>query len=151
MVAFSKFNSLVNDLSLAQVNLNNIVKFLFMADPVDAGDSVVNTTLTPMQVQSVSNAAEIPAGNGYTLGGMNPGTDYSFSAEVSTLLGTDFTVTASGGNIGPFVAIVAYDTESGTPTTRPVIGYWITGSTTILSGNSLNINFTTDSKILTLS
>jgi hypothetical protein len=149
MAVFNKFNIWVQNAGDGIYDLNADSIYLMLTDTVpNVGDTVYNHTAA--QVQSVSNAAEIAGGNGYTQGGaIISSTAYSQSSGLATLTGTGPTWTASGGSIATFRYFVAYDLTAGTVTTRPLLGWWDYGSAlTITSGNTITATFS--SGILTL-
>jgi len=92
-----------------------------------------------------ADIAEITNENGYTAP-IDIENTYSEAAGVGTLAGTDKTVTASGGTVGPFQYVVLYND---THASDGLIGWWDYGSAiTLQAGES----FTTDfgASILTL-
>lgn len=70
------------------------------------------TNTAPVATNSVkADIAEIAAGNGYTAGGVTipvTGSTQTGGAYSATL-GTDVTITASGGSVGPFRYVVIYN------------------------------------------
>jgi hypothetical protein len=85
-----------------------------------------------------ADAGEISGGNGYTSGGVAIDNTGSSSGGTFTLAGSDKTITASGGSIGPFrYAIVYNDTASG----DPLIGYWdYASSITLADGEDITLD-----------
>lgn len=62
----------------------------------------------------LADIAEIAATGGYVAGGYDVQNDLSRTGNTTSLLGTDITITASGGAIGPFRYLVLYnDTSTG--------------------------------------
>lgn len=142
MAAFNKFNSFVADVGLKVLNLNtDSLKILLTNTVPNAADTAVDTTATPCNVVSTSNAAEIAAGNGYTKGGTAVGSNaYSQTSGTAKLTGNAVTFSASGGTIGPFRYAVLYDNTSGTTATRSVIGWWDYGAAVTLNdGESFKV------------
>jgi len=139
MAAFNKFYPFVEALAEKVHNLgSDTLKVMLVDSPAPANTNSVKTDLT-----------EISAGNGYTAGG--PTVTITSSAQTSgtyKLVGTDITVTASGGSIGPFRYAVMYND---TAASKNLIGWWDYGSTiTLASGDSLTIDFDASNGILTL-
>lgn len=95
-----------------------------------------------------ADASEIAAGNGYTSGGVDSQNDGTETAGTLTVTGVDFTLTASGGNIGPFRYIILYN-DTPTSPADPLIQYYDLGSSiTLLDGDSLVVDIGTS--LLTL-
>jgi len=118
-LTFNKFRSWAADIGTT-VNLSSdTIKFAL------SNTAPVNTNTV------LANITQITAANGYSSGGSAcTGVTYTQSAGTATLAATAPTFTASGGNIGPFQYIVAYDsTVSG----GPLIGWWDRGSALTLS------------------
>ena len=139
MAAFNKFYPFVEALAEKVHNLgSDTLKVMLVDSPAPANTNSVKTDLT-----------EISAGNGYTAGG--PTVTITSSAQTSgtyKLVGTDITVTASGGSIGPFRYAVMYND---TAASKNLIGWRDYGSTiTLASGDSLTIDFDASNGILTL-
>jgi len=88
-----------------------------------------------------ADLAEISAGNGYTAGGHDTQNSASTSTGTITVSGTDITITASGGTIGPFRYVVLYN-DTPTSPADPLIGWWDYGSSiTLNDGESFTIDF----------
>ena len=88
-----------------------------------------------------ADLAEITAGNGYTAGGDDVQNDYTETGGTGTLTGTDVTITASGGSVGPFQYVVLYN-DTPTSPADPLIGWWDYGSAVTLSdGESFTVDF----------
>ncbi len=87
-----------------------------------------------------ADLAEISTGNGYT-GPEDIQNDYTETGGTGTLTGTDVTITASGGSVGPFRYVVLYNDDPTSPA-DPLIGYWDYGSSITLSdGESFTVDF----------
>lgn len=88
-----------------------------------------------------ADITEIPAGNGYTAGGMTCDsvtlTETSGTAKVTI---ADEVLTASGGSIGPFRYVILYN-DSPTVPADPLVAYWDYGSSiTLANGESFTID-----------
>lgn len=85
-----------------------------------------------------SDLAEITEQNGYTapVSTANVGVN---TAGTVTVTGTNTTITASGGSVGPFRYIVLYNSTAGT---TPLVAYWDYGSSlTLNDGDSFVIKY----------
>lgn len=90
-----------------------------------------------------ADIAEISAGNGYTAGGVDTQNATSRTGGVTSVTGTDFTVTAAGGSVGPFRYAILYN-DTPTSPADPLIGYWDYGSAvTLADGESFTVDFGT--------
>jgi len=128
MSAGVKFYSFVGKLGIGAINL-------------DADNISIYLTNTAPNIATMSNKAdlaEIATGHGYT-GPIPLDCAYSQSGGIGTLTGNSTTtITASGGSIGPFRYVVAFDdTAAG----DPLICYWDYGANyTINDGSSFRFN-----------
>ena len=120
MATYNKFQGFVGYLGLAALNLNaDTLKVYFTnAAPSASADDVK------------ADLAEISAGNGYTAGGEDVTNTYSETTGTGTLAGTDVTVTASGGSIGPFQYVLLYDD---THASDVLVAWWDYGSAVTLA------------------
>ena len=86
----------------------------------------------------LSQIGEISAGAGYSAGGATVTvTSSSQSSGLYIAIATDATVTASGGDVGPFRYAVLHN-----ETAVKLLGYWDIGSeTTITDGNTWTADF----------
>lgn len=85
-----------------------------------------------------SDLAEITEQNGYTAPVSTGNVGVNSSGTV-TVTGTNVTITASGGSVGPFRYIVLYNATAGT---TPLVAYWDYGSNlTLNDGDSFVIKF----------
>ena len=85
-----------------------------------------------------ADLAEITEQNGYTAPVSISASDSS-SGGTYTVAGTNSTITASGGTVGPFEYVVLYDS---TAASGPLIGYWDYGSAlTLNSGDSFVVKY----------
>lgn len=125
--SFVKYNQFAEDLT-------NKVHDLFGTAGSGADTLKVmlsNTAPTAASDKVRTDAAEISGGNGYTSGGasiLNVGTRSGGSV---TVVGTDVTFTASGGDIGPFRYVILYN-DTPTSPADPLIGYWDRGTSDTL-------------------
>lgn len=88
-----------------------------------------------------ADLAEITAENGYSAGGADAQNAAGTSAGVITVVGTDITITASGGTVGPFRYAVLYN-DTPTSPADPLIQYWDYGSSiTLQAGESITVDF----------
>ena len=140
MATFNKFQSFVEHLAEKVHNLQTDVL------------KVMLTNTAPVATNSVkADLVEVTAGNGYAAGG-------STSAQVSSaqtagaykLVLTDVVITASGGSIGPFRYVVLYN-DTPTSPAKPLIGWYDYGSVvTLLTGESMTVDFDGTNGVLTL-
>jgi len=132
MAVFNKFEQFVEDLCdgehLFKAASDTIEIYLSNATPSTSADAVK------------TDLAEITNENGYAA----PQDTQNTSSETSgtnTVVGTDITITASGGTIGPFRYVVLFNT-SATTKTDPLIGWWDYGSSiTLQNGESFTVDF----------
>ena len=88
--------------------------------------------------EGAGDIAGIAAGNGYA-GPMDTQNDISRAGAVTTVSGETVTVTADGGEVGPFRYAVLFNDD---PTGDPLIGYWDYESAVTLQNNeSFQIQF----------
>jgi hypothetical protein len=142
MAAFNKFNQFVQDVGRKIHNLNSdTLKDAVTNTSPNAADTVYDSTTSPPQLSSTSNAHEVAAGNGYSAGGTTIGSSaYSQSAGTATLSGGNTVITASGA-VGPFRYVFCYNATGGTTSTRPVIGWWDYGSSiTLANGDTFTVD-----------
>lgn len=141
-VSANKFNITVQNLGngVHDLNSDSLYDVLFNTSP-NAADTVYNSTLSPPELTSTSNAQEIAGGNGYTQGGTKIGsTAYSQTGGLATLTGSNVVFTATG-NVGPLRYVVCIDETAGTSSTRPPLLWWDYGSSiTLLNGETLTVN-----------
>lgn len=125
MATFNKFQQFVEDLALGVHNLNTgTINIYFSNATPSASLDAVKTDL-----------AEISTGNGYT-GPIDTENTAAESSGTLTVTCTAKTVTASGGTVGPFQHVVAYN-DTPTSPADPLIGWWDRGSAlTLQAGDS---------------
>lgn len=141
MATFNKFNKFVEHLAEKVHNLE--------ADAL----KVLLTNTTPVATNEVrADLTEIPAGNGYTAGGLQAvqaGSAQSSGTYKLTL--ADVVFTAVGGSIGPFRYAVLYN-DAPTSPADPLIGWYDYGSSiTLADTETLTIDFDATNGVLTLS
>ena len=128
MATFNKFDDFVLQIGTAKHDLTAVGHVCKLALTNSA--PVVSNTI-------FANITEIAAGNGYTAGGDDVTNTYTEAAGTATMGGTDVTVSASGGSIGPFRYVVMYNDTQTSPV-DPLIGWWDYGSNlTLLDGESV--------------
>ena len=115
MVAFNHFECFAGDVGLQkhELNADTLKIYLSNAAPSASADSVK------------TDLAEISAENGYSAGGNDITNTYSETSGTGTLAGTDVTITADGGTVGPFQYVVLYND---TVADDLLIGWWDYGS-----------------------
>lgn len=129
MATYNKFQDFVEALSLGEHNLNTdtLKAYLSNAAPSASGDA------------DKADLAEITGGNGYTTGGHDIQNTLSETGGTATLTAVDITITATGGNIGPFQYVPIYND---THTTDGLVGWYDYGSAiTLTTGESFTIDF----------
>jgi hypothetical protein len=129
MATFNKCNCFVRDVGLGVHNLNTDTLNVYLANGTIAATD-----------ETLSTAAGIATGSGYT-GPVDTQNTYTLSTATATLTGTKVTITASGGNVGPFTQVGLYN-DTPTSPADPMIGWWDIGtSITLASGESYAIRF----------
>lgn len=134
MASFNKFNQFINDVA-AGVHANalgadtDVLRvYLSNATPDAENDSVK------------ADLAEITNENGYAAP-VDTQNAASETSGVISVVGTDLTVTASGGTVGPFRYVVLYN-DTPTSPADPLIGWWDYGSAiTLQNGESFTVDF----------
>lgn len=131
MVAFNKFEVFTGNLSIGKVhdlNADLLECYYSNAVPSASADNIK------------SELAEITNQNGYAA----PEDTTNTASEASgtmTLVGVDFTTTASGGSFGAFQYVVLFNTTPTSPL-DPLIGWWDYGSAlTVNDGESFTVDF----------
>lgn len=133
MASYNKFQDFVEQLVLGKHNFaaaGDVFKvYLSNATPSASLDAVK------------ADLAEIAGGNGYTAGGHDTQNSVSESSGTATVAAVDVVITASGGSIGPFQYVVLYNDTQTSPA-DPLVAWWDYGSAiTLLDGESLTIDF----------
>lgn len=128
MASFNKFEIFTEDLAKKVHNLHSDTLNLYLTNATpNLATHVVKTDL-----------AEISTGNGYT-GPVDTQNSVSRSGGVTSVLGTDIVVTASGA-VGPLRYAVLYN-DTPTSPLDPLIGEWDYGSSISLAASE---TFTVD-------
>lgn len=130
--AFTKFQAFSEHLAekVHDLNADTLKVYLTNTAPDVAADAVK------------ADLAEISAGNGYSAGGPDTQNTTSRSGGTTSVVGVDATITASGGDIGPFRYAVLYNDTPASGVVDPVIGYWDYGApVTVLDGESFALDF----------
>ncbi len=135
MATYNKFDQFVKDL-IDGVHLmataDHLLKYYLSNTPPSQTLDLIKTDLL-----------EITAENGYPAGGKDIQNDTAKAGAVSSLTAVDDTVTASGGTVGPFQYIVAYNDTPATPL-DPLISWWDRGAAlTLQDGESHTVDFGT--------
>jgi len=135
MASFNKFNSFVEAVAEGTHNLgsNQLTIALTNVAPV-AGNSVLanitEITYTNLSTRNISTTSSLQTGGLYRL------------------IVADTTLTSTGGSTGPFRYVVVYNS---TAAGGPLIGWFDYGSSiTLLSGESLTVDFDQTNGLLTL-
>ncbi len=130
MPAFNKFEAFAENQYIAKIDWD--------ADTF----KVAFTNTLPLSTNSIlSDLTQIGAGNGYSTGGLTTTITYSRTGGVLSVFGTQITLTASGGAIGPFQYYALYDDTIATPV-KPLVGWWNHGTpVTLNSGDSFIVKF----------
>jgi hypothetical protein len=131
MAAYNKFQDFVEKLCRGEHQLHaagHTVKAYLSNTLPDAAADLVKADL-----------AEISSGNGYTAGGNDIQNDVSESSGTASMTGVDFTITASGGTIGPFRYVVLYND---THASDALIAWWDYGTAiTLNDGEPFTVDF----------
>ena len=140
MAAFNKFEKFVLHLASGEHNLaaagDMLKAYLTNNAPSASGDTLK------------ADLAGIAEGSGYAETDIQ--NDVSESGGVLSLTGVDITITASGGNVGPFRYVVLYN-DTPTSPADPLIGWWDYGTAiTILVGETFTVDFDGSNGILTV-
>lgn len=135
MASFNKFEAFTEHLAEKVHDLNaDTLKVYLTNNAPDAAADAVKADL----------AESVAGGNGYTAGGHDTQNATSRTAGTTSVTGTDITITASGGSIGPFRYAVLYNDTPAAGVVDPLIGWWDYGSSISLAdGESLTVDFGT--------
>ena len=139
MASYQKFDDFVEQLCLKKHELNADLVKIFLSNELPLVADTIKTDI-----------ADIAAGNGYTAGGDDVTNTLSVAAGTVTMVAVDVVWTASGGTIGPFQFIVAYNDTQTSPLDA-LIAWWDRGAAlTLQDGESFTVDFQGD-KIFDLS
>lgn len=132
MAVAVKFEAFSEHLAEGVHNLDTgTIRILLSNDAPSASADAVKADLT----------SELGAGNGYTAGGEDTQNATSRTAGTTTVTAVDVVWTATGGSIGPFRYVVAYN-DTPTSPADPLIEYWDYGSSiTLASGETFTADF----------
>lgn len=132
MAAFVKFNAFAGDLAGKVHDLLGTA-----GSTADTLKIYLSNTAPNVSTNAVkSDLAEITEQNGYSAPVSIANVGVNSSGTV-TVTGTNSTITASGGSVGPFRYVVLYNSTAGT---TPLIGYWDYGSAlTLNNGDSFQV------------
>jgi len=136
MATYNKFENFMTDyankvhdlLGTAGSDADTLSVYLSNATPSVSADAIK------------TDVAEITTGNGYTgpVSTQNVGTE---TTGTLTVVGTDITITASGGSIAAFRYVILFNDTPSSPL-DPLIGWWDYGSSvTLLDTQQFTINF----------
>ena len=132
MASAVKFEAFTEHLAEKVHNLDSdTINILLSNDAPSASGDAVKADLP----------SEISNGNGYTTGGADTQNTTSRSGGTTTVTATDVVWTASGGTIGPFRYVIAYNDTPSSPA-DPLIEYWDYGSSiTLQIGETFTADF----------
>jgi len=135
-VAFNKYNQFVEDVAQKVHDL-----FGTAGSGADTLKIMLSNAAPNAATHAVrADSTEIGGGNGYTSGGFSTANVGTRSGGTVSVVGTDVTITASGGTIGPFRYVILYN-DTPTSPADPLIGWWDYGSGVTLNDGEA---FTTD-------
>jgi hypothetical protein len=140
--ALTKYHFFVDEVAKGGHNLATAVIKCALTNtaPTTASDTVWNTTVAPAPA----------AANGYTAGGNTiTTTSGTTTSSVFKLILVDTVFTAAGGSIGPFRYAILYNSSA----SNKLIGFYDygAGGLTLLTGESLTVDFDGSAGALTLS
>jgi hypothetical protein len=133
VAAYNKFNAFVEFL------MNKEMDLFGTAEVINAYLSNATPSATADLVKA--DLAEITNQNGYTAP-VDTQNDSTRTTTTVTLTGVSFTITASGGSVGPFQYVAIYDDTPTAPNADPLIAWWDYASAlTLLDGESFSVKF----------
>jgi hypothetical protein len=136
MTAFTKLNGFVEHLGTGVHNLNTGAITVALSNTAPGSESTPPTGAASTCI--LANVTQISYTNCSTRA--FSGVSYSQSSGTGTLAATDLVLTASGGTVGPFRYVYAYN-DTPTSPADPLIGYWDYGSSiTLNSGETFTID-----------
>lgn len=128
MASYNKFQDFVEALGLGEHNLSSDTLNVYLS----------NATPSASADADKADLAEITNQNGYTAP-VDIQNTWTESGGTATLAGTDVTITANGGTVGPFRYAVIYNE---THSTDGLVCWWDYGSEiTLADGESFTIDF----------
>lgn len=128
MPAMSKFNNFVDDLHKGVHNFTTTTTtYVLKAALTNTAPVATNATLSAITQIASGGGYTTGAGGGYALVGTLANTS---GTEKMTI--TDYTITASGGSVGPFRYVVIYN-DTPTSPADPLIGWYDYGSSITLA------------------
>lgn len=141
MATFVKFEVFPKDILAGVHNFSTHAFFVCLT----------NTAPTAATDEVLADITEISATGGYSAGGYAlDGETLSEASGVAKVVITDETITASGGNVGPFRYLVVYN-DTPTSPADPLCFYYDYGSSlTLADGESLSIDFDGSNGVFTL-
>ncbi len=131
MAAYQKYNQFTKDL------VDGVHDFDGHAFRVALTNTAPNAATHAVR----ADITEIATGTGYTQDSHSTTITTSTSSGTAKVTGTDVTITASGGSVGPFRYVVLYNTTPTSPA-DPLIAYWDYGSSvTLASTETFTVDF----------
>jgi len=135
MASFNKFQDFAEQLAKGIHQFHaagHTLKVYLTNDAPSASADAVKVDLAEITMTNETN---------HGAGGGDIQNDYTETAGVGTLTGTDVTFLATGGTVGPFRYAVLYNDTPAAPA-DPLIGWWDYGSSiTLNAGESFTVNF----------
>lgn len=139
MATYNKFDQFTDDLI---TKVHNFSSDTFKVALTNTAPSASNTVF--------ANITEIAAGNGYSAGGAATTMTVSTASGTAKVKGSNVTISASGGTVGPFRYAVFYNTTPTSPL-KPLISWWDYGSSlTLGDGESVTVAFDQTNGIFTI-
>lgn len=135
MATYNKFQDFVEQLCTAKHDFTasgHVVKVMLCSDAdAPTASDTIRANIT----------GELSTANGYTSGGEDAQNTLAESSGTATVTCTNITWTASGGSIGPFRYVVAYNDTQTSPADA-LIAWWDYGSNlTLNTGESFTVKF----------
>ena len=128
MASYNKFQDFVEALGLGEHNLSSDTLKVYLS----------NATPSASADADKADLAEITNQNGYTAP-VDIQNTWSETGGTATLAGTDVTITASGGTVGPFRYAVIYNDDHASD---GLVCWWDYGSEiTLAAGESFTVDF----------
>lgn len=131
MVSYNKFEDFVEQLGLAEHNLNTDALHVYLS----------NTTPSASADAVKADLAEIAAGNGYTADGIDTLNTWAEAAGTATLTGTKAVWTCVTAAMAAFRYVVLMNFTNAAPA-KPLICWWDYGSALVLAvGETFSVKF----------